>query len=1290
MLGVPEDPLAIGTALPASADLNSYTTPGNYTADSTVIASITHAPTTTVEYKLTVEQISDEVIKQTVTTTEAPANVYQRTGDSSSTDWVFGDWVKEIKNTDYASTTTGGVIKVETYSGHDVHNGVLRIYRAQEGDIKAGTQGYKPITPSLQQNSVFYGLTKAAGVDMKDSSNPVGTYTDEAKSAIKNMIGVEDLDVQINGTSIVENGVANIPIAGQGVYGAVKISSNTTGTGLTIDSFGSLAVSPATVALIKDGTNSVKPITPNYQHQSAFYGLAKAAGDTTQSASDNLVGDYTAEAKEAIQEMLDVPSTADKADVITTTAAGSLVTITDGADNMPVKSCVVNIEPIQDLYGYDSPWLAGGGKNKFTNVGETLDTYLKSDGTVSTATGWNISDYISVVPSTTYTFTPNSTSGVSAYSCFYDDNKNVISSVQSGQQTFTTPENCKFMRFSYRNTSTNIQLELGSEATSYAPYENICPINGRTGLSVVRAGKNLYDAETYPLTSGWVHGGEGDIGSDRTYYCIQDYIPCVGLRGKTITLNHRPGGTNPGFAFYNNEKVFISGEKNNSRTADEPMTATVPNNACYYRFTVSANYLDEIQIELGSEATEYEPYRGVTASVNWTTEAGTVYGGTINLISGKLIVDSAYLEPDASRVTHQSEWVDSRYGISTPVYPLDHAMTEDPKGLYCNRLPSVRRRAIVDGSVGISYDVTVRRLFIGLPDITTLEEAQEWVTNNPLQIVYKLAEPIEYQLSAQEIRTLLGINNFWSDGDNIELEYSADTKSYVDKSTIDDVQANGTSVVSNGIANIPKAVPGKYGVVKASSDYGVGCDSSWDTLRISSAALSYIKTGEQAYKPIVPGNQHQSVFYGLAKLAGSDMKDSSNAVGTYTDAAKSAIKTMFGVPTDSYDLNLGADIPANADLNAYTTSGTYNADTTVISGIVNAPTTTETYKLVVESIDDDLIRQTAISKSHVYQRTGDVSTSSWVFTDWVQNITSTDYATYESGGAVRVGGDGLAIMYGKLYVQRATDAEVKACGNGNKPIVPLTQNAATFYGLAKAAGDTTQSASDNAVGTYTDEAKSAIRTMLGTVGDVQVNGTSIVSNGVAEIPIVQPNGTTYGLVRPLSGLGTAITSSGYLAIAKASNNAVKVGASENQPIVPINQHIATFYGLAKAAGADMASSNNAVGTYTQEAKTAIQTMLGVTVPEAVGSCVEYISDSSVTIVGEPNTRYVCGEVTSIDITPPAVGTIDVTFTSGSTIAILTLPSTVKMPEWWGGVETGYTYELVITDGVYTGVMAWPQ
>ena len=79
-----------------------------------------------------------------------------------------------------------------------------------------------------------------------------------------------------------------------------------------------------------------------------------------------------------------------------------------------------------------------------------------------------------------------------------------------------------------------------------------------------------------------------------------------------------------------------------------------------------------------------------------------------------------------------------------------------------------------------------------------------------------------------------------------------------------------------------------------------------------------------------------------------------------------------------------------------------------------------------------------------------------------------------------------------------------------------------------------------------------------------------------------------------------------------------------------------------------------------------------------GSFIQEVSGTAVTITGEPGIRYVCGEVTTISITPPASGTIIVRFTSGSTPATLALPSTVIMPEWWTDTEANYTYELCIS------------
>lgn len=107
-----------------------------------------------------------------------------------------------------------------------------------------------------------------------------------------------------------------------------------------------------------------------------------------------------------------------------------------------------------------------------------------------------------------------------------------------------------------------------------------------------------------------------------------------------------------------------------------------------------------------------------------------------------------------------------------------------------------------------------------------------------------------------------------------------------------------------------------------------------------------------------------------------------------------------------------------------------------------------------------------------------------VVTSGVANIPK---ATTNDLGVIKVS-NGLTVnsSTGQVYVNRATDTEVKAASNLYKPIVPSTEDAATFYGLAKAAGDSTQSASSNAVGTYTDAAKAAIQAMLGAQAAVEV------------------------------------------------------------------------------------------------------------------------------------------------------------------------------------------------------------
>ena len=204
----------------------------------------------------------------------------------------------------------------------------------------------------------------------------------------------------------------------------------------------------------------------------------------------------------------------------------------------------------------------------------------------------------------------------------------------------------------------------------------------------------------------------------------------------------------------------------------------------------------------------------------------------------------------------------------------------------------------------------------------------------------------------------------------------------------------------------------------------------------------------------------------------------------------------------------------------------------------------------------------------------------------------------------------------------------------------------------------------------------------GTTGvtDVQVNGTSVVTDGVANVLIATTN--RHGVVRPGNQYGAQSYDSGtsqLLGVLPASDNEMKSGTEVYHTVGPSRQHMAAFYGLAKAAGEDLRYvANVTVGIYPAAQKSAISTMLHA--PETV-------TGTTPTITALAGVQYVCGEVATLDITLPASGCVDVRFESGSTPTVLTItPPTGVTVKWAGGfdptaLEANTTYEINIADGL---------
>lgn len=130
---------------------------------------------------------------------------------------------------------------------------------------------------------------------------------------------------------------------------------------------------------------------------------------------------------------------------------------------------------------------------------------------------------------------------------------------------------------------------------------------------------------------------------------------------------------------------------------------------------------------------------------------------------------------------------------------------------------------------------------------------------------------------------------------------------------VQDVQVNGVSVLdAQGVANVPFAANGGVpGVIRVSSSYGHSIVSG--VLTHKPAGTATIKNGRNTADPIVSSNQHESAFYGLAKAAGYDEKNSTLPVGQYTESAKSAIKSMIGVG-ETVTLREWAELGEDMDL----------------------------------------------------------------------------------------------------------------------------------------------------------------------------------------------------------------------------------------------------------------------------------------------------------------------------------------------------------------------------------------
>jgi hypothetical protein len=220
-----------------------------------------------------------------------------------------------------------------------------------------------------------------------------------------------------------------------------------------------------------------------------------------------------------------------------------------------------------------------------------------------------------------------------------------------------------------------------------------------------------------------------------------------------------------------------------SRTSAGTTAQTDTITAQFYMGTVAGMAYDFTiypQLEIGSTATAYEPYSGTTVTVDLD---GTRYGGTLDVLTGVLTVDRAMLtfdgqvgsqDHDANKIV-KGDYSDDAYSqfvitlSKSSLFPISRAELEP----YAISNEFIWKFANNDGTSHF-YKSGTLSVFLPVSLATTVAEFQNWLSNNPMQLILPLKTSTTIQLPPAQLATLAGENNVRADTGDTTMTYMAE------------------------------------------------------------------------------------------------------------------------------------------------------------------------------------------------------------------------------------------------------------------------------------------------------------------------------------------------------------------------------------------------------------------------------------------------------------------------------------------------------------------------------------
>lgn len=512
-----------------------------------------------------------------------------------------------------------------------------------------------------------------------------------------------------------------------------------------------------------------------------------------------------------------------------TTVSGNPINFTT-REKQKSKSTIIDLEPIQDLHGYDKPWVGGAGKNLLLTTVNNLKTINPGadwSGNTATIQGCSFeiitdsddnvtgikvnrktsssTDAEFIVAIASHSDLDNidgktvimngAPSGASTSTCWLQiylyDGTNVINDQGSGSTAFTLSKvNETRVRiivksgYSPSNMLYKPMIRLSSVADStFEPYTNIASISGRSSVNIDGCGINIWDEE-WENGSIDINTGEDVVNNNRirskNNICIDS------------NTTHKIYGKWMGLYFYDRFGNYISWMGSGASTTPSVQTFTTPSNAYYLRFRGDDNYGNTYNndICISVNGTSYEPY---TSSSDLTISFGTtVYGGRLDVEKGELVVDRAKIVLDGDANTNYgftnywesaTDWKKYLGRTSANVGIRRLLNNNSDINLISDKFKSATENGRSEsGTVAGStmLDDSIYLNFGSNSGLDTTVKQVAWLAQNPVTVVYELATPQTLQLTPQQVQLLKGINNISTTGTTITVTFKNGSVAHLD------------------------------------------------------------------------------------------------------------------------------------------------------------------------------------------------------------------------------------------------------------------------------------------------------------------------------------------------------------------------------------------------------------------------------------------------------------------------------------------------------------------------------